>query len=86
VLFIVRNRTTAGYQVVEGPPKTAAGTRAIALDKHTFYDPGPLGGVCWNSSRNPVRRPDIRATAERPQDPFGPPWGTPWCLAGLRCC
>jgi len=35
VLFIVRNRTTAGYQVVEGPPETAAGTRAIALDKHT---------------------------------------------------
>jgi integrase len=35
LLFIVRNRTTAGYQVVEGPPKTAAGTRAIALDKHT---------------------------------------------------
>ncbi len=28
VLFIVRNRTTAGYRVVEGPPKTAAGTRA----------------------------------------------------------
>jgi integrase len=35
VLFICRNRTTAGYQVVEGPPKTAAGTRAVALDKHT---------------------------------------------------
>jgi integrase len=35
VLFIVRNRTTAGYQVIEGPPKTAAGTRAVALDKHT---------------------------------------------------
>jgi len=36
VLFIVRNRTTAGYQVVEGPPKTAAGMRAVALDKHTM--------------------------------------------------
>lgn len=35
VLFIVRNRTTAGYQIIEGPPKTAAGTRAVALDKHT---------------------------------------------------
>ncbi len=30
-----RNRTTAGYQVVEGEPKTAAGPRAAALDKHT---------------------------------------------------
>jgi integrase len=35
VVFICRNRTTAGYQVIEGPPKTAAGTRAVALDKHT---------------------------------------------------
>jgi integrase len=35
MLFIVRNRTTAGYQVVEGDPKTAAGVRAIALDRHT---------------------------------------------------
>ncbi|MEV0131730.1 tyrosine-type recombinase/integrase [Dactylosporangium sp. NPDC050688] len=36
VLYIVRNRTTAGYQVIEGPPKTAAGTRAVALDEHTL--------------------------------------------------
>ncbi|QGN50626.1 tyrosine-type recombinase/integrase [Micromonospora sp. WMMC415] len=35
LLFIVRNRTTAGYQVVEGAPKTSAGARAVALDKHT---------------------------------------------------
>ncbi len=35
VLFIVRNRTTAGYQVIEGDPKTAAGVRAVALDRHT---------------------------------------------------
>jgi integrase len=35
LLFIVRNRTTAGYQVVEGEPKTAAGVRPIALDRHT---------------------------------------------------
>jgi hypothetical protein len=26
VLFVVRNRTTAGYRVVEGEPKTPAGT------------------------------------------------------------
>jgi integrase len=35
LLFVVRNRTTAGYRVVEGEPKTAAGVRAVALDKHT---------------------------------------------------
>ena len=35
MLTIERNRTTAGYQVVEGEPKTAAGRRAVALDKHT---------------------------------------------------
>ena len=35
VLFVVRNRTTAGYQVIEGDPKTAAGMRAVALDRHT---------------------------------------------------
>ncbi|MGH3714624.1 MAG: hypothetical protein ACRDT4_14365 [Micromonosporaceae bacterium] len=35
VLFIVRSRTTAGYQVVEGEPKTLAGPRAVALDRHT---------------------------------------------------
>jgi integrase len=35
VLFVVRNRTTAGYQVIEGEPKTKAGVRAVALDRHT---------------------------------------------------
>jgi integrase len=35
VLFVVRNRTTAGYQVIEGDPKTQAGIRAVALDRHT---------------------------------------------------
>ncbi|MGC5285562.1 hypothetical protein ACPXBU_04935 [Micromonospora sp. DT231] len=30
-----RNRTTAGYQNVEGSPKTPAGHRTIALDKRT---------------------------------------------------
>ncbi|MEV0129637.1 hypothetical protein AB0H83_14420 [Dactylosporangium sp. NPDC050688] len=30
-----RQRTTAGYEVVEGDPKTAAGQRAVALDRHT---------------------------------------------------
>jgi integrase len=30
VLFVVRNRTTAGYQVIGGEPKTAAGRRAVA--------------------------------------------------------
>ncbi|GGN24536.1 integrase [Actinoplanes campanulatus] len=35
LLFVERQRTTAGYTVVEGEPKTAAGRRAVALDKHT---------------------------------------------------
>jgi integrase len=34
-LVILRARTTAGYQVFEGPPKSAASTRTIALDRHT---------------------------------------------------
>jgi integrase len=35
VLTIERNRTTAGYTIVEGAPKTPAGRRTIALDKRT---------------------------------------------------
>jgi integrase len=35
VLTIERNRTTAGYQIVEGDPKTPAGRRAVVLDKRT---------------------------------------------------
>ena len=35
VLTIERNRTTVGYQVVEGDPKTSAGRRAVALDKRS---------------------------------------------------
>ncbi|MEV5446866.1 tyrosine-type recombinase/integrase [Streptomyces sp. NPDC052644] len=35
VLTIERNRTTAGYTIVEGDPKTPAGRRAVALDKRT---------------------------------------------------
>ncbi|MGH3631674.1 MAG: tyrosine-type recombinase/integrase [Sciscionella sp.] len=34
-LVIVRARTTAGYQVFEGLPKSAANTRTLALDRHT---------------------------------------------------
>jgi integrase len=34
-LTIERNRTTAGYQVVEGQPKTPAGRRSVALDKRS---------------------------------------------------
>ncbi len=35
VLTVERNRTTAGYQIVENDPKTPAGRRAVALDKQT---------------------------------------------------
>ncbi|MFG1780617.1 hypothetical protein ACGFIG_29840 [Micromonospora sp. NPDC049048] len=34
-LSVVRQRTTAGYDVHEGPPKSAASRRLVALDKHT---------------------------------------------------
>ncbi|MCX4469376.1 site-specific integrase [Micromonospora sp. NBC_01655] len=34
-LSVVRQRTTAGYDVHEGPPKSAASRRTLALDKHT---------------------------------------------------
>ncbi|WP_431728058.1 tyrosine-type recombinase/integrase [Verrucosispora sp. TAA-831] len=37
VLYVERNRTTAGYQVIEGDPKTAAGRRPVALDKRTIH-------------------------------------------------
>lgn len=35
-LTIERNRTTVGYQVIEGDPKTPAGRRAVALDKRSI--------------------------------------------------
>ncbi|MEV4826789.1 tyrosine-type recombinase/integrase [Micromonospora sp. NPDC049257] len=35
VLFIFRSRTVVGYRIIEGEPKTAASTRAVALDQHT---------------------------------------------------
>ncbi|WP_430791317.1 tyrosine-type recombinase/integrase [Actinoplanes sp. G11-F43] len=34
-LTITRQRTTAGYTIHEGPPKSATSRRTIALDKHT---------------------------------------------------
>ncbi|MFE9192003.1 tyrosine-type recombinase/integrase [Micromonospora sp. NPDC007208] len=34
-LAVVRQRTTAGYDVIEGPPKSAASRRTVALDQHT---------------------------------------------------
>jgi integrase len=37
-LMILRARTTAGYQVFEGPPKSAASMRTVALDRHTIAE------------------------------------------------
>ncbi|WP_238447155.1 site-specific integrase [Micromonospora sp. 4G55] len=34
-LSVVRQRTTAGYDVHEGPPKSQASRRSVALDQHT---------------------------------------------------
>ncbi|WUI06181.1 site-specific integrase [Micromonospora sp. NBC_00421] len=33
---VVRQRTTAGYDVHEGPPKSASSRRSVALDQHTM--------------------------------------------------
>jgi hypothetical protein len=35
VLSFERNRTTAGYEIVESDPKTPAGRRVVALHEHT---------------------------------------------------
>jgi len=71
VLFIVRNRTTAGYRVIEGDPKTAAGVRAVALDRHTVAvlreqrrrqladrDRRVAAGKTWYDSGYVFTRPD----------------------------
>jgi Phage integrase family len=71
VLFIVRNRTTAGYQVIEGDPKTTAGVRAVALDRHTVAvlrehrrrqladrDRRQATGKIWHDSGYVFVRPD----------------------------
>ncbi|OJF11174.1 site-specific integrase [Couchioplanes caeruleus] len=34
-LVIVNQRTTVGYRIIEGPPKSTASRRAVALDPHT---------------------------------------------------
>ncbi|NJP35589.1 tyrosine-type recombinase/integrase [Micromonospora thermarum] len=71
VLFVERNRTTAGYQIVEDEPKTAAGRRPVALDKHTVTvlrahrrhqldqrDRQRAAGKPWTDSGYVFTRPD----------------------------
>jgi integrase len=68
---IVRARTSAGYRVHEGPPKTAAGNRTIALDKRTAavlrrhahrqqaeQATAQAGGRPWHDSGSVFTRPD----------------------------
>ncbi|GIG93054.1 hypothetical protein Pen02_79900 [Plantactinospora endophytica] len=38
---MVRQRTTAGYDVHEGPPKSASSRRTVALDQHTVRGAAP---------------------------------------------
>jgi hypothetical protein len=59
VLFVERNRTTAGYTVVEGDPKTAAGRRPVALDKHTVQ-------VLRAQRRRQLKQRDRQHAAGRP--------------------
>ncbi|WP_433611451.1 tyrosine-type recombinase/integrase [Dactylosporangium sp. CA-139114] len=71
VLTIERNRTTAGYQVVEGDPKTPAGRRAVAVDRrsvqilrvHRRYEQdrraeAAANGKPWTNSGYVFTRPD----------------------------
>jgi integrase len=71
VLTIERNRTTIGYQVVEGDPKTPAGRRAVALDRrsveilrvHHRYEQdrhaeAAENGKPWTTSGYVFTRPD----------------------------
>jgi integrase len=56
-LSVVRQRTTAGYDVHEGPPKSAASRRQVALDKHTVQV------LRQQRERQQQRRPDASARA-----------------------
>ena len=64
LLFVERNRTTAGYDVVEGEPKTAAGRRAVALDKHTV-------AILREHRRRQLERRDRRHAANMAWDDSG---------------
>jgi integrase len=57
--WICRARTSAGYRVHEGPPKTAAGMRTVALDKKTVVV---------------LRRHNRRQQAEHAAAQAGRPW------------
>jgi integrase len=82
-LVIVRARTTAGYQVFEGPPKSAASTRTIALDRHTIAALRPRPPAAPGTRRRwrpmarhriRVHQPPRRPTAPRvPHPPLGCP-------------
>jgi len=58
-LFIVRNRTTAGYQVIEGAPKSVTSTRGVALDRHTVAVYGSTAAA--NSHNAPSAWPPARS-------------------------
>lgn len=72
-LFIVRNGTTAGYHVIEGAPRTAAGVRAIALDRHTVKI---LREYCRRGRRMPALC--WPRTEYRPPWASGPSISEPW--------
>jgi integrase len=64
LLFVERQRTTAGYEIVEGDPKTAAGCRAVALDKHTV-------AILREHRRRQLERGDRRHAANMAWDDSG---------------
>ncbi|MHA4945692.1 tyrosine-type recombinase/integrase [Micromonospora sp. SD19] len=55
-LSVVRQRTTAGYDVHEGPPKSATSRRNVALDQHTVR-------VLRQHRERQTQRRDAQATA-----------------------
>ena len=62
VLYVERNRTTAGYQIVEGDPKTAAGRRPVALDPDQPHRQVEAAGHHGTDHRDVTQRDDAGAT------------------------
>ncbi|GFJ83645.1 hypothetical protein Phou_078250 [Phytohabitans houttuyneae] len=88
-LTVVNQRTTVGYQIVEGPPKSAASRRTIALDDRTARTTAqatrvrPPSATSTPSSTRPGRpgsRSSSSGRVRRRRPPVAPRWPrTGWC-------
>ncbi|MCM4083044.1 tyrosine-type recombinase/integrase [Paractinoplanes hotanensis] len=63
-LTVTRQRTTAGYTIHEGPPKSATSRRIVALDQHTVQ-------VLRLHRRRQQRHHERRDAADKPYLPSG---------------